>query len=559
MDNLDLKYIKKHYGEKMAKLCRELFPTILEEEGALSKIIATHFDNAPTLCDDIIENGKNAFAAYILGEYNKNKETSYYYSNKTPAELMELAGYDLFECTTQEEIDSFIKYYARGEELCTFIDDYRLANCRVWFAVKKDVDKIKREDFANPDRQDRYGTSVISIQFSKGNPSILSIKNRYNHAVNNPDATFSNNLNNIYPGLTDAFIRHYGIKMHISQKNQTYTLPNYLTLNGIQHKIIHKDDRRDSNKMYCCSGNIVVINNEVIEYSKDNFIVSSGFVIDLKNKKIIAVNQTGFVESMPEIKDIKVEKIENKQKKIIITSVSGENIILKLGSQNQLLSVYDNCSTEIDYNYLNNLNLEEVELSKVKRIARGFLQYSSVNKIKLSNLEYIGKNFLSRATVDEVELSNIDFIEENCLAYAHVKNFKLSNVDCVNDCLLNASYVDKAEINNVLNIEVFALFEAQINKLDVNNVNIIKGNFMYNAKVNDATINNVKHVYNSFGVKSTTGNLNCSNIKIMEHNFLGNATAGIVALDKVNVNNDRFLFNTTVNELIIKNEDVNTL
>ena len=29
----DLKLIKKHYGEKMAHLCRDLFPTLLEEEG----------------------------------------------------------------------------------------------------------------------------------------------------------------------------------------------------------------------------------------------------------------------------------------------------------------------------------------------------------------------------------------------------------------------------------------------------------------------------------------------------------------------------------------------
>lgn len=73
--------------------------------------------------------------------------------------------------------------------MCTFQGD-RLNRCRVFFAVKKDVDSIKREDFKNPEREDLYGTSVISIQFTKDGSNTLSIKNRYNHRVINPDATF---------------------------------------------------------------------------------------------------------------------------------------------------------------------------------------------------------------------------------------------------------------------------------------------------------------------------------------------------------------------------------
>ena len=40
---------------------------------------------------------------------------------------------------------------------------------------------------------------MISIQFTKDDAHTLSIKNRYNHSVNDPDATFSNNLDNIIP------------------------------------------------------------------------------------------------------------------------------------------------------------------------------------------------------------------------------------------------------------------------------------------------------------------------------------------------------------------------
>lgn len=33
--NSDLKILKKKYGENFSKLCRNLFPSILEEEGTL--------------------------------------------------------------------------------------------------------------------------------------------------------------------------------------------------------------------------------------------------------------------------------------------------------------------------------------------------------------------------------------------------------------------------------------------------------------------------------------------------------------------------------------------
>ena len=82
----------------------------------------------------------------------------------------------MYECKTESDIQEFRKYYAPGEELCTF-NGGRLNRCHVFFAVKKNVDQITRTNFLNPQRQDEYGTSVISIQFTRGKPNILSIKN----------------------------------------------------------------------------------------------------------------------------------------------------------------------------------------------------------------------------------------------------------------------------------------------------------------------------------------------------------------------------------------------
>ena len=199
----DLKIIKKYYGEKMSHLCRELFPTILETPGKLSEIILNTFEPSRLLYEDLMRfNLKLHFQNLIYGLYGV--EDTDEPVTKTPEELLDEAGYILYECHSEKDIQSFKKYYAPGEALCTFHGG-RLERCHVFFAVKKNVDQIKREDFKCPHRQDEYGTSVISIQFSRGSTNTISIKNRYNHRVENPDATFSNNLDNIILGLSDSF------------------------------------------------------------------------------------------------------------------------------------------------------------------------------------------------------------------------------------------------------------------------------------------------------------------------------------------------------------------
>ena len=71
----DLKLIKKHYGEKMMHLCRELFPTLLETGGLLSKLFPILFKGRSfcVLKDEIVSIGSDV----ILVESNciKNKKT----------------------------------------------------------------------------------------------------------------------------------------------------------------------------------------------------------------------------------------------------------------------------------------------------------------------------------------------------------------------------------------------------------------------------------------------------------------------------------------------------
>ena len=205
----DLKLIKDKYGEKMMHFCRSAFSTLLETPGLLYNLIKEKFEFNKFLYEDMESEGElDSFKNYIYSLLQREEALTS--SEKTPKELFDELGYDFYECKTEEEIQCFKKYYKENEVLCTFSGG-RLKTCHVFFAVKKDAENIKR--FEEPRRQDEYGTSVISIQFTKDETNTLSIRNRYNHTVNNPDATFSNNLENIIPGLTDSFEKTYNFNI----------------------------------------------------------------------------------------------------------------------------------------------------------------------------------------------------------------------------------------------------------------------------------------------------------------------------------------------------------
>ena len=279
VESQDLKYLKKHYGENFARLCRELFPTLLETPGLLQGIITKQFDTVPTLYEDILPI-KNQFQDWIYSfvrEEEKEKEII----QKSPEELMDEAGYILYpECKKEEDIQKFKKYYAPGEELCTFRGG-RLNYCRVWFAVKKNVNDIKRENFPNPDRQDEYGTSVISIQFTKGKNSTLSIKNRYNHTVDYPDSTFHNNLENIKHGLTNSFCEKYEISFSSNAINNEF-LPDVLEgyVAGRDGKF-YKSNIELNGKNYCAN-NYVIKFGQVIHYDPSKFILIDNYLLNLE-------------------------------------------------------------------------------------------------------------------------------------------------------------------------------------------------------------------------------------------------------------------------------------
>ena len=432
MESKDLKWIKKRYGEKFSHLCRDLFPTLLDKEGLLQKLISEHFPPSRELYDDITKNNlTSAFKTYIYGLTKLDSGTKT--TNMSPEELFDKAGYILYpECQTEADIQSFRHYYYRGgptpeykggqpvlhsgEELCTFKGD-RLEIDRVWFAVKKNVDEIRREEFKNPRREDDYGVSVLSIQFSRTNPSWLSIKNRYNHTIQdvNPDATFGNNLDNIIEGLTQAFVEKYHITL-TNQGQETLEIPGYVqAADGKFYKY-----NLETDGIYYCPGNVIIKNGEAKTLDKDRYILFDYFVLDLNTNEIkdLSASQDSFPESVGRIKSVK--RIPSQDGLTLqITPVEGEQIEIVLDKHNQITGYSNPNIVEVGRDFLCwNLSLTQLELPSLRKAGKSFLfRNNSLTHLELPELQTAGDKFLYwNHSLTQLELPKLQAMGQDSLA-----------------------------------------------------------------------------------------------------------------------------------------------
>jgi len=450
----DLKLIKKKYGEKMMQLCRDLFATILENSpGTLYQIIINSFSPTRSLYDDLKDNIPN-FKDYIFSIYSKLKENNQVTKKQVedPVTLMKKAGYNLYECKCDRDIQKFRKYYTPEEELCTFKYGDRLRSCYVYFAVLDNVEEIKREDFQNPKREDKYGTSVISIQFTKDGSHTLSIKNRYNHTVKNPDATFSNNLDNIIPGLTQSFEDYYGMKQYYKNVNY-FELPGYTRANdGKFYKYNY-----EINNIYYCPNNIIIDNFQPKKHPSEKYIIMDYFILDLVNKKFINNTEDSFPETIGNIKNISI-KNDQDLKIIVLTQEDNKDIIITLDKFNKIISlrnnntkivpdkfmIYNNSLKELVLNnveiigdqfLLLNKTLNKLELNSVKNIGLHFLfNCTSIKKLSLPNVEVINDGFMINSPITEISLPKVIYIGNKFLCYNNaLKILNLPNVKSIGD------------------------------------------------------------------------------------------------------------------------------
>lgn len=509
----DFKFLKKHYGEKFAQFCRSNLPTIFNKSGLISKIMEKKFAPNRDLFNDLVfHNLTEDFVNYIsveannfLDSINNPTKTPTNKTNKTPKELFEMAGYDLFECKTLEDINSFKKYYTEQELLCTFdAPENRLNNYKVFFAVKKDVNKINRKDFKYPKRQDSYGTSVISLQFSKGEYSRLSIKNRYNHSVENPDATFDNNLENIYPGLTESFYNQYSIKLGVRSIN-FFNIPHYVkTSDGKFYKYITKEE-----DLHFCKNNVVISIEDnglkATTYNPDRYELMDHYLLDKKEKTITDLTKLydGLADSVG-----KIEKIS------VVNTSNGERLVTLINDKQE--------TTKLT---LNNNNIIKYENNDIKDILDGFLTQSRFLKEFIApNIEYIGNNFNSNNNVLDTfiapkvsfvgkrflhynrELKYLDMpelkhVDDGFLTYTDIVSFKAEKLKTTGTYFCcSCNRLKNLEIPNIQVFEDDALsFAYNLTKVDFPKVAFIGDGFLsYNENIKEFIAPNLLNVGNYF-------------------------------------------------------------
>ena len=486
--NSDLKKIKKHYGEAMMHLCRKLFPTILEEDGRLFELMQANFYDNKFLYDDLVRYGLIIeFKDFIYDKYYGNDEEKEHTKVlKSPDVLLREAGYTLYECKTEEDIQKFRKYYAPDEELCTF-DGHRLDSCFVFFAVKNNALDLRREDFSNPDRQDEYGTSVISIQYHRGNRNTLSIKNRYNHTVDNPDATFGNDLDNIILGLNASFEETYGFHETGSANSFNIMRANYVKANdGKYYRYNYEIDT-----CYYCPGNIIIDNYEVIDkyhFDKEKYIIMDYFMIDLVDKKISTLFiKDDYIANLNHIK--KIEIIRNKDngnKTITLFMDNDKRVIFEINEFNQIIKLYDEYTEKIPSDSLYYVKyLRELSMPNVRICGDNFLRHNVLlEKIDMLNVEYVGDCFLASSrilpAVNFLKLKNIGdyFMRSNDM----MQELSLPSAEIIGDdfMALNRSLL----IINLPNVRIigswFLSSNNRITGIDMPKLESVLSNFLSN-------------------------------------------------------------------------------
>ena len=543
----ELNDIRKAYGEDFMHLCRKLFPTLLEKDGMLFKILSELFStNSKTLCEDIIRYKlKEKFKSYIYSKVDIGDPEKKKIKEKTPYELLEEAGYDLYECLSEEDIQKFRKYYKpgsilhqgllytySGEELCTF-GGGRLSRDVVFFAVKNNAEDIKREEFKSPQREDEYGTSVMGIQFSRQGVCIVSIKNRYNHTVTNPDATYGNDLDRIIPGLTQSFSvllqKEYGLELDVVNI-QEFEIPGYVVANdGKYYKYNIEIDGE-----YYCPGNIIIRQGgEVISVgTPEEGLLIDYFYIDKKNKKIEVCPdiEDSFVDDLQEIEKIEVVKSDDKNVyriiKVYLQDVE-EPVIIGIDKNNQIIKYENKNITKIGDNFLKlnqeltqlnlpnliqvgddflacNERLTQLNFPNLTQVGNGFLSFNQVlSQLKLLNLVQTGDDFLAiNQVLSQLELPNLIQVGNSFLIYNEgLTQLELPKLTQVGDNFLsNNQELIQLELLNLTQVgDNFLNNNEELTHLELLNLTQVGDNFLNNNQVlSQLNLPNLTQVGNYF-------------------------------------------------------------
>ena len=428
------------------------------------------------------ERDQNAIAGY----FRSAEAVEHGYTGKHPRTNVGNSEHGELICTIYTNLGSAHKQRFK---------DYYIIN-----AVKKEVDgddKLPEEQWHikpsdNPEREDEYGTSVISIQIVKTG-GFISIKNRYNHTVNCPDDTFDNNPDKIILGLTNSLRKYFNVEFNVSEK----ILPdNYIFVGD---RLVQYN--RELNNIYFGS-NYYVKGSEIIKLKPESQIMLDFIVFDMENKTMFTPNNNDGNTYKVLSEAFSGKKIQRKKDndKIILSTEDGNRIVVKNGN---IIGLSLPNIKEIPDDFMSYPNsLEYIELPNVKKIGNKVLSFhNAIKSINFPKVEEIGDSFLyvnnclETVIMPCVKKIGVCFLRDN----RFVKSIDMPDVEDLGNCFLDRNEIlTSVNLPKVKRIGNFFLeMNNSLKTLDLPKVKKIGSVFMSNNNtLISLKIPNVKDIDN---------------------------------------------------------------
>jgi len=566
--------IKKKLGETAAKAVRQHIPFALDYPNEFIAFITEKIPVKESIAEVVGAIPARLDALFRIAA-DKTIETTVA-SVDSPEDLAKSAGYVFHQPKSEEDILVFKKDFQNGELLCTYNNVGGRMSSNLIFWIRRanaetvlhatevtqeyleentegaqlwrgylDARGLKKADGTydisnlRPERQDPYGTSSMSVQIGKSN-GIISIKNRYNHTVSSPDATFGNDLNNIASGLDAAVYAMPGVP---SKSKQQASLPNGLTSDADGR--FFRYDFESNNVYFSRLG--YMKHGVITAIDKSTQAIRDEVLFDAKNK--IALNLASTEQLVDNIESVSIQKdnitVKTKNGSLVlgllpingnIISVSGdiETINTDFFSINETIRNVDLPNVvSVGRNFLQNcIALQSVVMPKVKSIGHNFI-YSgrNISSIELPSVEIIGHNFLSANqeldTLQSVVMPKVKSIGHNFIySGRNISSIELPSVEIIGHNFLSANQeLDTISLPNLIEVgDSFLRQSMSIDNFNLPSLKIIGDDFMHSSKgFGDINLPSVESVGSLFIPVTMASKVNMPSVKIVGRNFMYNA------------------------------------
>ncbi len=417
--------IKRQNGEAFAKAIRNYNSSIFDIE------------NLPQI---VRYAGRNPFP--VLGYLNQlaDKNVQQPKESRTvqdPFELLKKAGYNAFYVDSLEKQNAIRPYFAGGEELCTFEDETRYQKYHVIHAIKEGADKLKREDFlGKEEREDEYGTSVISIQILKEG-GFIKITNRYNHTVDGCDNTFNSNPDNIIKGLSLALKDYFDVDFQCIDSPFIVCNQNIYKYHGERYNVYYGDS-------YYIKDSVPYFIN------KDYQMVVDNFILDFKENKILvphAKDKEHYVNTA--LCDLIQNEIQDKK----VTAIRQDGQTFVYADNQLILKVRENALTYLNLKTKGYKITDEDNVLNVKEL------YGPSDSI-----------FFDHEKIEEIYLDNITFLPDHSIVNCpNLRVFSSRNLMVMADhCLQDNPFLSVAEFDSLKEVGYRSFRECGFKKIELN-------------------------------------------------------------------------------------------